>query len=75
MKIPPIVLSILGLLLGAGIYSAAQRLPVPWNSVAVGAMFMSLGVAAFLYGRGDRVIQGVGVVLFVFGLVRIFLRY
>lgn len=75
MKIPPVLLSVLGLLIGAWVYGGLQRLPAPWNSVGVGALFMALGVAAFLYGRGDRVVRTVGVVLFVFGLVRVFLRF
>ena len=62
-----------GLIIGFALYALAGRLPVPWNSVLVGAMFAALGVSTFVYARGERWIQALGAVFVVYGLVRAFL--
>nr|WP_027481182.1 hypothetical protein [Deinococcus pimensis] len=67
------LVSVVGLLIGVGLYQFALRFPEPWSSVVIGLYFAALGVAAFLYGRSERWIRVLGVVLIVFGLVRVFL--
>lgn len=59
-----------GLAIGFALYAGADRVHEPWRSVLVGAVFALLGVAALLYARGERWIQGLGAVLFVYGLLR-----
>ncbi|WP_425145991.1 hypothetical protein [Deinococcus sp.] len=66
------VLGILGLLIGFGLYSLSGRLGAPWNSVLIGAVFAGLGISALVYGRGERWIQGLGLALLLYGLVRVF---
>lgn len=61
-----------GLLIGFALYALAMRLPVPWNSVLIGALFVVLGAGAWRYGHGERWIQVLGVVLLVYGLLRAF---
>lgn len=60
----------LGLIIGFGLYALAGRLPVPWDSVLIGLIFVALGVSAFVYARGERWIQALGLVLTVYGLLR-----
>lgn len=75
MNIPRQALSLIGLVLGFGLYALAGRLQAPWNSVLVGGMFAALGVGAFLYARGERWIQALGLVLVVYGLLRAFVLH
>ena len=63
-------LSLLGLIIGFALYALAGRLPAPWDSVLIGLFFVALGVGAFLYARGERWIQALGLVLALFGLAR-----
>lgn len=67
------LVSIIGLLLGVGLYQFALRFPEPWSDVVIGLYFAALGVATFVYGRDQRWIQVLGVLLMVFGAVRAFL--
>lgn len=64
------VLGPLGLATGFGLYAAAGKLSEPWQSMVIGAMFVLLGISAFLYARGERWIQGLGAALVVYGLLR-----
>ena len=65
-------LGALGLVIGFALYALAGRLPVPWNSVLVGAMFAALGVGACFYARGERWIQALGAAFVAYGLIRAF---
>lgn len=64
---------IVGLLLGFGLYQFALRFPEPWSNVVIGVYFAALGIGALVYARGDRVVQVVGGLLLLFGVVRAFL--
>lgn len=66
------LLGTLGLMIGFGVYALASDLPPPWPRLSIGAMFVALGVAAFLYARGERWIQVLGGVLALYGLLRMF---
>jgi hypothetical protein len=66
------LLSVLGLLIGFGLYALANRLAEPWQSLLIGALFALLGAATWVYGRGERWIQMLGALLFVYGLIRAF---
>ncbi|GGJ88623.1 hypothetical protein [Deinococcus aquiradiocola] len=66
-------LGMIGLIVGFGLYGLAGRLHSPWNEVLIGSVFAALGVTAFVYARGERWIQALGALLFVYGLVRAFL--
>ncbi len=70
VNIPRQAMSMIGLIIGFGLYALAGRLQAPWNSVLVGGMFAALGVSTFLYARGERWIQALGLVLAVYGLLR-----
>lgn len=61
-----------GLLIGALIYAQVRTLPEPGQSLAVGALFGLLGLAAALYGRArqERWIIVLGAVLALYGLLR-----
>ncbi|GAA5533786.1 hypothetical protein E5F05_21000 [Deinococcus metallilatus] len=67
------LLGLLGLAIGFGVYPLAERAPQPWPGVLIGAMFVLLGVGAWLYARGERWIQVLGAALLVYGLLRMFL--
>ncbi len=68
------LLSMLGLAIGFALYQGALRLPAPWESVVIGLLFVGLGVAIFFNGRGgDRLVQIVGGLFVLFGIVRFFL--
>ncbi|WP_288481558.1 hypothetical protein [uncultured Deinococcus sp.] len=73
-ELPRPVLSILGLLIGFGLYALANRLAEPWQSLLIGALFALLGAGAWVYGRSgsERWIQALGALLFVYGLIRAF---
>ena len=66
------LLGTVGLAVGFGLYSLAGRLNEPWQSLCIGAMFVLLGVAAWVYAAGERWIQVLGVILMVYGLLRAF---
>ena len=64
------LLGTLGLLIGFTLYALAGKLAEPWQSVAIGGMFALLGVSAWAYARGERWIQGLGLLLLIYGLLR-----
>ena len=64
------VLGPVGLALGFGLYASVGKLAEPWQSLLIGGMFALLGVSAFLYAQGERWIQGLGALLFIYGLLR-----
>ena len=64
------VLGMLGLAIGFGLYALAGRYGEPTASILIGLMFVCLGAAAWWYARGERWIQVLGVVLAVYGLLR-----
>ncbi|CAM3568947.1 hypothetical protein [Deinococcus frigens] len=66
------LLGTLGLMIGFGLYAVAGDLPQPWHNLSIGAMFVLLGVSAYLYARGERWIQVLGGVLTVYGVLRMF---
>ena len=66
------LLGVIGLVIGFGVYALAERAPEPWPGVIIGGLFAALGVAAWVYARGTRWIQGLGVALLLYGLVRMF---
>ena len=69
------LLGLLGLAIGFTVYPLVNRAPDPWPHLLVGGLFVALGVGAWLYARGERWIQVLGVVLTVYGLARmLFLR-
>ncbi|EYB67092.1 hypothetical protein DEIPH_ctg052orf0103 [Deinococcus phoenicis] len=68
--LPRPLISIVGLVLGFTVYALAGRAPEPWPGVLIGGMFALLGIAAWFYGRGERWIQVLGVLLLVYGVVR-----
>jgi hypothetical protein len=67
------LLGTLGLMIGFGVYAVAGDLPQPWQRLSIGAMFVLLGISAFVYARGERWIQALGGVLALYGLLRMFL--
>ena len=75
INIPRQAMSMIGLIIGFGLYALAGRLQAPWNSVMVGGMFAVLGVSTFLYARGERWIQLLGLLLAVYGLLRAFVLH
>ena len=70
MNLPRQAMSMFGLIIGFGLYALSGRLQAPWNSVLIGAVFAALGISAFVYAKGERWIQALGVVLVVYGVVR-----
>jgi len=66
------LLGTLGLMIGFGVYAVAGDLPQPWQRLSIGAMFVLLGISAFVYARGERWIQVLGGVLALYGLLRAF---
>ncbi len=64
------LLGTLGLLIGFTLYGLAGKLAEPWQSVAIGGMFALLGLSAWVYARGERWIQGLGLLLLIYGLLR-----
>jgi hypothetical protein len=72
LNLPRQLQGMIGLIIGFGLYALAGRLAAPWNSVLVGSVFAALGVSAWRYARGERWIQVLGVVLLVYGLLRVF---
>ncbi|GAA5514329.1 hypothetical protein Dcar01_03084 [Deinococcus carri] len=73
--LPRPLISILGLALGFGLYALAGRAPEPWPGVLIGGMFVALGIVAWFHGRGQRWIQGLGVLLLLYGVVRMLLLH
>lgn len=66
------LLGSIGLLIGFALYALAGRLAEPWQSAAIGGMFALLGVSAWVYARGERWIQGLALLLIIYGLLRTF---
>lgn len=66
------LLGLAGLALGFGGYALATQAPEPWPRLLIGAAFVGLGAAAWVYARGERWIQGLGALLLVYGLLRMF---
>ncbi|ADV66160.1 hypothetical protein [Deinococcus maricopensis] len=64
-----------GLMIGFGLYAFADRLSPPWNSVLIGALLAALGVTTFVYARGERWIQVLGVILIAYGALRAFVLH
>ena len=64
------LLSLAGLGIGFGLYALSTRLPGIWQHVAVGAMFVLLGAAAWVWAAGERWIQVLAVILIVWGVLR-----
>ncbi|GGN37279.1 hypothetical protein [Deinococcus daejeonensis] len=64
------LLGTLGLLIGFTLYALAGKLAEPWQSVAIGGMFALLGLGAWVNARGERWIQGLGLLLLIYGLLR-----
>ncbi|MEF2277068.1 hypothetical protein V3W47_02080 [Deinococcus sp. YIM 134068] len=64
------LLGAIGIAIGFLVYSLAYRAPEPWPRLLVGGMFVGLGVSAWLYARGERWIQVLGAILFVYGVLR-----
>jgi hypothetical protein len=64
------LLGTLGLLIGFTLYALAGKLAEPWQSAAIGGMFALLGLSAWVYARGERWIQGLGLLLLIYGLLR-----
>ncbi|SMB96293.1 hypothetical protein [Deinococcus hopiensis] len=65
------LLGVIGLAAGFGVYALSERAPEPWPGVIVGSLFVALGITAWVYGRGERWIQGLGAALLLYGLLRI----
>lgn len=64
------LMGVAGLMIGFAVYAFSDRLPAPWNSVLIGLLIVGLGVSAFVYARGERWIQVLGVILIVYGALR-----
>ncbi|UBV42516.1 hypothetical protein LAJ19_12940 [Deinococcus taeanensis] len=64
------LLGTLGLLIGFTLYALAGKLSQPWQSLAIGGMFAALGLSAWVYARGERWIQVLGLLLIIYGLLR-----
>ncbi|GAA5437016.1 hypothetical protein [Deinococcus aquaticus] len=64
------LLGSIGLGIGFALYALAGRLPEPWQSAAIGGMFALLGASAWVYARGERWIQGLALLLIIYGLLR-----
>lgn len=60
----------LGIAIGFLVYGWANQAPEPWPRLLVGSMFVALGGSAWVYARGERWIQVLGVVLAVYGVLR-----
>lgn len=70
-----LILGPLGLFIGFVIYGQALSLEQPWQSIVIGGFFVVLGVTAWVYAKGERWIQVLGVILMLYGLARaIFLQ-
>ena len=69
------ILGLLGLAIGFGLYAAANRYGDPTASVLIGLMFVLLGILAFWYAQAERWIQVLGVVLALYGLLRMTLLH
>ncbi|KEF34030.1 MULTISPECIES: hypothetical protein [Deinococcus] len=68
-------LGALGLTIGFAVYPLLGRLPGPWPDLLAGAVFVALGAAAWRSASGDRFVQGVALLLALYGLARmLFLR-
>ncbi|WP_407540938.1 hypothetical protein Q0M94_06000 [Deinococcus radiomollis] len=72
MNLPRQAMSMFGLIIGFGLYALSGRLQAPWNSVIIGTVFAALGVSAFLYAKGERWIQVLGLILVAYGVLRAF---
>lgn len=69
------VLGMLGLAIGFGVYPLIGRTPDPWPDVLAGLLFVGLGLTAWVYARGERWIQALGLLLGLYGVARmLFLR-
>ena len=66
------LLGSIGLVIGFTLYALAGRLAEPWQSAAIGGMFALLGISAWVYARGERWIQGLALLLIIYGLLRTF---
>lgn len=66
------LISMAGLAIGFGLYALASKLNDPWQSVAVGGMFVLLGAAAWVYAAGERWIQVLAALLLIWGVLRAF---
>ncbi|WP_291429866.1 hypothetical protein [Deinococcus sp.] len=66
------LLGSIGLGTGFALYALAGRLAEPWQSAAIGGMFALLGASAWVYARGERWIQGLALLLIIYGLLRAF---
>ena len=64
------LISLAGLGIGVLLYGVSSRLPGVWQHVAVGAMFVLLGAAAWVWAAGERWIQVLAVILCVWGVLR-----
>ena len=69
------LISLAGLAIGVGLYFLSTKLPGIWQHVAVGGLFVALGVAAWVYAAGERWIQVLGALLFGYGLLRAFVLH
>ncbi|GAA5501454.1 hypothetical protein Dxin01_01186 [Deinococcus xinjiangensis] len=67
------LISLAGLAIGVGLYFLSSKLPGIWQHVAVGGLFVALGVAAWVYAAGERWIQVLAAVLILWGVLRAFL--
>ncbi|ABF46632.1 MULTISPECIES: hypothetical protein [Deinococcus] len=67
------LLGVLGLVIGFGLYALAERAPQPWPALLIGGLFVLLGISAWRYARGERWIQVLGILLLVYGLLRMVL--
>lgn len=67
------LISLAGLAIGVGLYFLSTKLPGIWQHVAVGGLFVALGVAAWVYAAGERWIQVLAAVLILWGVLRAFL--
>lgn len=72
-NLPRPVISIIGLAIGFLLYSMAGRLGEPWGVLLISALFIAIGLAAWVYAAGERWIQVLGVLLAGWGVLRAFL--
>lgn len=66
------LISMAGLAIGFGLYALAGKLSEPWQNIAVGGMFMLLGISAWIYAAGERWIQVLAALLLIWGVLRAF---
>lgn len=71
VNVPRFVISILGLLIGIGVFTFSSRLPAPWDQLSAVVFYVLLAVGTWFYGKEDKFVRGVAVAILIWALVRL----